>query len=73
MAKIVQTQEILGGKPRIEGTRIPVGIVVSYFLQGYTYHDIKRDYPHLTDDQIDAARDYVLKHPQKFNLEPEKA
>jgi len=73
MKMIVESQDVLGGKPRIDGTRISVGTIISYFINGYSIHDIKRDYPHLTDEQIEAAREYVVKHPKKFNLELEKA
>ena len=34
-ATIVRTQSVLGGKPRIRGTRIYVSTIVSYFLNGF--------------------------------------
>lgn len=70
---IVRTETVLGGKPRIRGTRISVGTIVSYFLNGYSYEDIHRDYPRLTKKEVESAKQYVLKNPGEFDLAGQKA
>ncbi len=61
MARIVQTNGHLGGKPRIAGTRISVDIIGDYIAYGYGVKEIKEAYPHLTNDQISAAFKYIEK------------
>ena len=61
MTAIVNSKGILGGKPRISGTRMSVDVISNYLTHGYGTKEIKKDYPHLTDDQIIAAFDYLDK------------
>jgi len=42
---IVSDPEILRGKPRIKGTRIPVGLVLGYLAAGKTSADIWLNFP----------------------------
>lgn len=56
---IVSDPEILRGKPRIKGTRIPVGIVLGYLAAGKTSTDILSEFPDLTNEQIAACLDYA--------------
>lgn len=58
-AKIVKTKNVLGGKPRIEGTRISVDLIGSYISVGCGVDQIRRDYPQLTNQQIGSALDYL--------------
>lgn len=53
---IVSDPEILRGKPRIKGTRIPVGLVLGYLAAGKTSADILAEFPDLTSKQIAACR-----------------
>jgi len=52
---IVSDPEILRGKPRIKGTRIPVGLVLGYLAAGKTSADILAEFPDLTSEQIAAC------------------
>ena len=58
---IVSEPEVLRGKPRLKGTRIPVGLVLGYLAAGKSSEDIIREFPDLTNEQIaaclDSARD----------------
>ena len=54
---IVSDPEILRGKPRIKGTRIPVGLVLGYLAAGKTSADILAEFPDLTSEQIAACLD----------------
>ncbi len=56
---IVSTPDILRGKPRIGGTRIPVSLVLGYLAAGNTFEDIMKEFPDLTKEQIAACLDYA--------------
>ena len=59
MAKIIVDPKILGGKPIIAGTRIPVYLVLELLASGLTEDKILKDYyPHLTKASIRAAARY---------------
>ena len=57
--RIVSDASILGGTPVIEGTRIPVYLVLDYLADGYSVGDILSDFPHLTAEDISAALEYA--------------
>ncbi|MFN3971017.1 MAG: DUF433 domain-containing protein [Gemmobacter sp.] len=40
----------------IDGTRVPVNTIKVYFDEGYTQEQIKREFPSLTDEDIEAAK-----------------
>jgi uncharacterized protein (DUF433 family) len=56
---IASDPEILRGKPRLIGTRIPVGLVLGYLADGKTAHDILAEFPDLTPEHISACLDYA--------------
>ena len=56
---IVSDPEILRGKPRLKGTRIPVGLVLGYLAAGKSVEDMVAEFPDLTRDQIAACLDYA--------------
>jgi len=58
-SSIAVDSNILGGKPRIKGTRISVDTIIDYLSNGCTIQDIQRDYPHLSKKQIKAALNYI--------------
>ncbi len=43
---------ILGGKPVIGGTRIPIDLVLELFGAGLSVDDILREYPHLKREDV---------------------
>lgn len=59
---IVQTEGVLGGQPRIVGTRIGVLHIVDLVLHGkYTIHDVSYEvYPELTTHHVTEAVLYYL-------------
>ena len=61
---ITCTPGIQGGYPCIKGTRTPVRAIVEYdrFYDGDT-NEIRADLPHLTREQIEAARAYYRDCP----------
>ncbi len=54
---IVSEPEILRGKPRLKGTRIPVGMVLGYLAAGKSAEEIIAEFPDLTREQIAACLD----------------
>lgn len=69
MARIVTNPKILAGKPTIEGTRIPVSLILNLLAHGQTIKEIIDDYPHLTADDIKAAMEYAEKKVDKTRRE----
>jgi uncharacterized protein (DUF433 family) len=57
--EIVSTPDVLRGKPRIKGTRIPVSLILGYLAAGTTYDEIIKELPDLTKDQIAACLAYA--------------
>ena len=56
---IVSTPDILRGKPRIKGTRIPVSLLLGYLAVGHTTDEIIAEFPDLKGIQIQACFDYA--------------
>jgi uncharacterized protein (DUF433 family) len=50
---------VLGGKPIIRGTRIPVSLVADWLDAGVSIEQILEDYPNLTREDIEAASAFV--------------
>lgn len=56
---IVSTPEVISGKPRINGTRIPVALILGYLAAGNTFDEIINDFPDLKPEHIAACLDYA--------------
>ncbi len=56
---IVSTSDVLRGKPRIKGTRIPVSLILGYLSARYSFEQIIQEFPDLTDEHIAACLDYA--------------
>jgi uncharacterized protein (DUF433 family) len=56
---ITSDPDILRGKPRLKGTRIPVSLILGYLAAGTTPESIMAEYPDLTREQIAACLDYA--------------
>ena len=56
---IVSTPDILRGKPRIKGTRIPVSLLLGYMAAGHTIDEIIAEFPDVKAVQIQACLDYA--------------
>ncbi len=53
--RIVMDPEIMGGRPVVKGTRIPVSLILNLIAHGYTLDRIVQAYPNLTKDDVRAA------------------
>lgn len=56
---IVSTPDVLSGKPRVEGTRIPVALILGYLAAGKTAEEVIAEFPDLTREDISACLDYA--------------
>lgn len=54
-SKVIRNPEILGGKPVIAGTRIPVSLILDHLAEGYMPEEIIFEYPILTRADIKTA------------------
>jgi uncharacterized protein (DUF433 family) len=61
MTRIVIDQDILGGKPVIKGTRIPIYLIVELLGNGLTEKEVLWQYPDLKEEDIKAALLYASK------------
>jgi uncharacterized protein (DUF433 family) len=51
--------EVLRGKPRIKGTRIPVSLILGYLAAGYSFEGIIGQFPDLSKEQVLACLEYA--------------
>jgi uncharacterized protein (DUF433 family) len=67
---IVQTAGVLGGKPRLDGTRIGVATIASCHASGWSVETIAEQYPALTENDVRAALAWHDAHgPEEAALE----
>ncbi len=64
---LTQTSDVCGGRLRINGTRLTVNQIVTWYKQGYNPEEITELYPHLTLAQVYTALAYY--HTQKDKIE----
>lgn len=67
---IISDPHILGGKPVINGTRIPVDQILFLLKSGFTIEAINEEYPQLDYEVIagtvDAAAELINKNASKI-------
>ncbi len=56
---VVSTPDVLKGKPRITGTRIPVSLIFGYLAAGNSVDEILKDFPDINKEHITACLDYA--------------
>jgi len=57
--RIELNPEVMGGKPVIRGTRVPVEVVLRKLGAGMTIEAVIADHPRLTADDIRAAQAFA--------------
>ena len=65
--------KVMLGKPVIRGTRITVQLILRKLGEGATPADLLKSYPHLTEDDIQAAIMYAadtLAHEETVLVQP---
>jgi uncharacterized protein (DUF433 family) len=71
LQRIETNSKILGGKPVIKGTRIPVYIILLMLRDGSSFDDIIKEYPKLSPEDIKASLDYsmyLVNHPDELEI-----
>lgn len=64
-ALVVESGDVLGGRPVFQGTRIPIDVAVGAPTSGPAWDRLKRAYPSLTPDHVDAANVYAVISPRR--------
>ncbi len=64
---IQKTPGVCGGNARIRETRIPVWTLVSFRQQGADDSELLRNYPGLTQQDLEAAWSYYAQHPEEID------
>ena len=59
LKRVVADPKVLGGEPRIRGTRIHVAVVLDSLAEGLTPAQIADHFPPLTEDDVRAAVAYA--------------
>ena len=57
--RIEMNPKVMLGKPVIRGTRITVELILRKLGEGASHKDLLEAYPHLTEDDIQAAMTYA--------------
>lgn len=58
---IVKTPGTCGGRARLDGTRMPVWCLVTYWLGGMSDEELRTEFGY-TQEQLDAAKRYADDH-----------
>src|SRR5687767_10943008 len=66
---IVRRPGVVGGRPRIEGTRIPVWQIANLWNRGETAADLLEAYPRLTPAALHSALAYYFDHQTEVDAE----
>ena len=69
---VVKSADMLGGEPRVVGTRMPVRQIAAMYAAGTTVEELMRDFPPLTPAQIHDAISYAPDHPQEMAYHEER-
>lgn len=68
--RITIDPKIMLGKPVISGTRIPVYMIVRMVAEEIPFSEILREYPRLTNEDIQAALHYAASTIEDEDIYP---
>ena len=63
LERITVRKDVLGGKPIIKGTRIPIHLILELLASGMSEKEVLKEYPELTSEDIRATLEYAAKVP----------
>lgn len=69
--KIVKDRKIMGGAARIEGTRIKISDIFSYYRAGKSPEEISESFD-LDLSEVHSAISYYYAHPEEMEKEKEE-
>ena len=61
---------VCNGKPVIEGTRIPVSVILEQVAAGFSWEEVLSDYPELKQEDIQAALFYAKDFIEHSDMRP---
>ena len=61
---------VLGGKPRIVGTRIGVVFLLDRFAAGWTTEQVLESFPHLTPEALQAVFAFAAEMTEEVRVTP---
>lgn len=67
-----QTAGVCGGYPRVGNSRIPVRSLVTSFRHLKDFEALVDTFPTLTRDEIRAALDWYIQHPERVDEDIER-
>ena len=67
--RIVCDPEVVGGAPTVKGTRVPVRAVACLWRATGDRALIRRNYPRLSDDDVEAAIRFYEEHRTEIDAE----
>ena len=73
--RIASIPGVMGGKPVIKGTRIPVEIVLQHLAYDLSLETLFADYPRLSKEDVQACLAYaesLVEDEEFYPFEPEK-
>jgi uncharacterized protein (DUF433 family) len=69
LKRVVQTPGVLGGRPRIDGTRVGVSHILEALAAGDTADEIVESLPWLTHEDIRAALIYGARQAEQSGVQ----
>ena len=66
--KIVKTMGICGGDARIDGTRIPIWLIIKAGQEGMTDKQVLEAYPTLVYHDLEIAGKYYATHQEEIDV-----
>jgi uncharacterized protein (DUF433 family) len=67
--RIVSTPGVVGGKPRVKGTRVTVGAILGQLAVGHTIDEVLRDFPYIQREDVLAALQFAAWRAQEEEVE----
>jgi uncharacterized protein (DUF433 family) len=68
--RITVDPKVLVGKPVIKGTRIAVEFLLELVANGWSHQQILKNYPHLREEDIQAALHYAAEAVKQEHVYP---
>lgn len=68
---VTHIPEVCGGRPVVQGTRIPVKVLVGYHRMGYSPTEILAGFSDLTPAQLHDALSYYYDHQAEIDADME--
>jgi len=68
--RIVRLPGVVGGKPVVKGTRIPVTLILEYLAEDPNRQTLFEAFPRLTEEDVKACLDYARELVEEEEIFP---